>query len=634
MNTTALHKVRELLGGDTFPKCESASLRLEKFVRIGGDDVKKAEIDAVVSKRSQAIPHLHPKGSVSFVATLGGRLIVNQAGGILENAGLCLHPHFNAPYIPGSAVKGCARHAAWQAWNDADEGDAKLAAAKEVAEIFGFPTGDTKPKDPKKVEPGRIYLDDYLIRQGVYKATDAFIGKVAFLAAVPEKTARIVSDVLTPHGGNDWTDPVPCVFPAVEAGCGFVFTLVPLAGDGKLLDKAMRHLQTGLVKNGIGAKTNAGYGHFAPTEDPVTTALTVRLRFDSPAFLRGVQDEGTLRISTLRGMLRWWWRWIYRSIYRENDLKKLENRIWGGCDRGSSSASCISLRFGRVPKAANCYSFDKEVKSAPFRSLPHGRMSGLSYLSYGMDERNQRRMVLDPRPDDIWELLIDVIPREGLLTADKLFKHVKLAIWALTSFGGIGARSRKGFGSLGSDVVYENDDAVYADMFDAVQGLEYQQVLDDDYMADYSMFGSIRGAVVLNETNVWKVLDRVGYALQNVATDYKHSELKAVLGLPRQIHGPKKEPMRHQIGHRHQPPLHLHADSREVGGRFASPLAVHLTKTGDRIRVTLTAFPSDLARDYGTSQTILQEAIAEITQVLCESCHIVSTDGACAPGSE
>lgn len=171
-------------------------------------------------------------------------------------------------------------------------------------------------------------------------------------------------------------------------------------------------------------------------------------------------------------------------------------------------------------------------------------------------------------------------------------------------------------------------------MFDAVQGLEYQQMLDDDYVADYSMFGSIRGSVLLNETNVWKVLDRVGYALQNVATDYKHSESKAVLGLPRQIHGPKKEPMRHQIGHRHQPPLHLRADSREVGGRLASPLAVHLAKTGDRIRVTLTAFPSGMARAYDTSQTILQEAIDEITWVLSESFKIVSTDGACVSDSE
>ena len=105
---TALEKVREVLGGEGFPRCESASLRLEKFVRLGKDDsgkeTKRQEIEAVVSKNQRSIPQPIPKGGIRFVAKLGGRLIVNQAGGILENAGLCLHRHFNAPYIPGSAV--------------------------------------------------------------------------------------------------------------------------------------------------------------------------------------------------------------------------------------------------------------------------------------------------------------------------------------------------------------------------------------------------------------------------------------------------------------------------------------------------------------------------------------------------
>jgi CRISPR/Cas system CMR subunit Cmr6 (Cas7 group RAMP superfamily) len=37
--------------------------------------------------------------------------MVNMAGGVMENAGLCLD-RFGLPYIPGSAVKGCARRTA------------------------------------------------------------------------------------------------------------------------------------------------------------------------------------------------------------------------------------------------------------------------------------------------------------------------------------------------------------------------------------------------------------------------------------------------------------------------------------------------------------------------------------------
>lgn len=260
MNSTALKMVRELLGGDTFPRCDSASLRLEKFVRLG-DNTKKAEIDAVVGKSQQKIPQFRPIGASSFTATLGGRLIVNQAGGVLENAGLCLHPHFNAPYIPGSAVKGCARHAAWQAWKETEEGETKILAAKDVAEIFGYPTGD---KD----------LDEYLKENCGYEKAQS--GKVAFLAAVPETTATLVTDVVTCHHPKyyegkqkkafDDEEPIPCPFPAVEAGAKFVFTVVP-AVFGYDVNSAIRILKQGLTWNGIGAKTSAGYGWFDIPED-------------------------------------------------------------------------------------------------------------------------------------------------------------------------------------------------------------------------------------------------------------------------------------------------------------------------------------------------------------------------------
>jgi CRISPR/Cas system CMR subunit Cmr6 (Cas7 group RAMP superfamily) len=118
VNITALKSVVSILGGEKIPKCDSMSLRLEKFVRLG-NNTKKEEINEVVKKSQGRIPVIAPNGAVSFTAKLGGRLIVNQAGGVLENAGLCIHSHFNAPYIPGSAIKGCARHAAWQAWNEA-----------------------------------------------------------------------------------------------------------------------------------------------------------------------------------------------------------------------------------------------------------------------------------------------------------------------------------------------------------------------------------------------------------------------------------------------------------------------------------------------------------------------------------
>jgi len=50
-------------------------------------------------------------------AQLQSRLMVNMAGGVMENAGLLLD-RFGLPYIPGSAVKGCARRAALAALHE------------------------------------------------------------------------------------------------------------------------------------------------------------------------------------------------------------------------------------------------------------------------------------------------------------------------------------------------------------------------------------------------------------------------------------------------------------------------------------------------------------------------------------
>ena len=255
MNSTALKSIANLLD-DKFSKCDSMSLRLEKFVRIG-DNTKKDEIQAVIGKSAGRIASVKPKGAITFVAKLGGRLIVNQAGGVLENAGLCIHPHYNAPYIPGSAVKGCARHAAWQAWEESEDGDAKISAAREIAEIFGFPTGDDG-------------LDEYLASQCGYGSAQS--GKVAFLAATPETTARLVVDLVNCHhkenyAGNrpyatDDESPIPNFFPAVEAGSRFIFTLAPCGADDELLKSAKHWLVVALRQNGIGAKTAAGYGWF------------------------------------------------------------------------------------------------------------------------------------------------------------------------------------------------------------------------------------------------------------------------------------------------------------------------------------------------------------------------------------
>ena len=272
-----------LLGKDC-SKCQSPSLRLEKYVRLGKDDkgktVKKDEIEAVVNshkEHAKPIPVFEPKGAVPLVAKLRSRLIVNQAGGIRENAGLCLHPHFGAPYIPGSAVKGIARHAAWCQWKEAKDAGNETEVnkiAQAIAKVFGFPTGD---KDG---------LDTYLAEHGWKDKTQS--GSIIFLPAVPWKNGaafkgKLCVDIVNCHQklyyGNkekgavpSATDqPNPQFFPCVDSDVSFRFVLVPTRiANQELVSSAQDWLIEGLEANGAGAKTAAGYGWFDFTEFRMT----------------------------------------------------------------------------------------------------------------------------------------------------------------------------------------------------------------------------------------------------------------------------------------------------------------------------------------------------------------------------
>jgi CRISPR type III-B/RAMP module RAMP protein Cmr6 len=204
-----------------------------------------------------------PPGAVSFTATLGGRLIINQAGGIMENAGLCLHRHFGDPYIPGSAVKGIARHAAWCEWQAEQNEEKKREIAQGIARVFGYPTGAEG-------------LDGYLEPNKQKRVTSS--GTVAFLAAIPDGKVSLETDIVNCHHPKyyahneqypDATDneaPNPQFFPTVAAGSEFRFTLVPSnrlpLTDKDVLPQARKWLVTALTLHGAGAKTAAGYGWF------------------------------------------------------------------------------------------------------------------------------------------------------------------------------------------------------------------------------------------------------------------------------------------------------------------------------------------------------------------------------------
>jgi CRISPR/Cas system CMR subunit Cmr6 (Cas7 group RAMP superfamily) len=266
---------------------------------------------------------------------LQSRLMVNMAGGVMENAGLCLD-RFGVPYIPGSAVKGCARRAAiaalheWCATGDKPGGsDNPLAPGCEpfntpeemlaaIARVFGWADLDWNDQ-PKQSDFAWACGDAWpAVRKAVvhqlaaelhvplkaddpepWKSLPNVAGSVSFLPAYPVDLGRtgkveglplevpelgeLELDVVTCHHrdyyrgdrkvATDDEDPNPVVFPAVAPGHVFAFALAPMRGaDPQTAEHARTWLKIGLKTFGLGAKTNAGYGWFECSE-PVQQAV-------------------------------------------------------------------------------------------------------------------------------------------------------------------------------------------------------------------------------------------------------------------------------------------------------------------------------------------------------------------------
>jgi len=202
----------------------------------------------------------------TFVATLGGRLLINMAGGVMENSGLSLDRITGLPCIPGTAVKGVTRHAAlWEIRRETNMEKQKQLLRAALA-VFGFAPNDLTHKGDLlwAITGNQSQLD--AARAGFN--TETYKGVCSFVAAHPSsiENLRIVAEVLTPHFNNNLR---PIFFPAVEAGSEFGFAIIgqrsPHLQDlqlTQLLDQAKRWLQSALTESGIGAKTGSGYGWF------------------------------------------------------------------------------------------------------------------------------------------------------------------------------------------------------------------------------------------------------------------------------------------------------------------------------------------------------------------------------------
>lgn len=236
-----------------------------QYTKRGVDAVCHGECVKEFGKYWGGFVSLLPEDSKrSVVATLNGRLLINMAGSVLENAGTAMEYVCGMPVIPGSAVKGAARKYALALLKETPEGE-KDALLEQILTVFGCVEQDfTADGDLPYAYGDALKLEKMACNR---------IGRVDFLQAVPAEAPDLRPDVLTPHhpkymGGDkaeptDDEDPVPCFFPAVQGGTKVAYRFALYApGKPAALDAAEEWLSSALSLMGIGAKNAAGYGYF------------------------------------------------------------------------------------------------------------------------------------------------------------------------------------------------------------------------------------------------------------------------------------------------------------------------------------------------------------------------------------
>lgn len=167
--------------------------------------------------------------------------------------------------------------------------------------------------------------------------------------------------------------------------------------------------------------------------------MTRTYKLITPLFGGGIEagkvdDETPVRGSTIRGQLRFWWR-ATRGGHFEGDLAKMkaaEEAIWGS----TKSASRVSISVKTLNRGTP---FVVPKKDREGNQLGIGDPRSI-YGYVGFPLRSIKGTVKAKIEFEVTFTFPD--------TPEDLRDGVQAALWAWETFGGVGARTRRGFGAL------------------------------------------------------------------------------------------------------------------------------------------------------------------------------------------
>ncbi|MFN4226537.1 MAG: type III-B CRISPR module RAMP protein Cmr1 [Candidatus Ratteibacteria bacterium] len=155
--------------------------------------------------------------------------------------------------------------------------------------------------------------------------------------------------------------------------------------------------------------------------------INFKFEIVTPLIMAGVdKNQVELREQSIKGILRWWFRFYKGASLGLKELKKEEGEIWGSQELASRIRVLIKKRDLVSGEAYLCMN-DRRAKGENEAVRPYDKIQRKSYTS------------------GKFEIDFGILPQFNL---DKTLNELNNTLFFLTNFGGIGARWRRGFGSI------------------------------------------------------------------------------------------------------------------------------------------------------------------------------------------
>lgn len=163
--------------------------------------------------------------------------------------------------------------------------------------------------------------------------------------------------------------------------------------------------------------------------------------FGGGAVTRQADEDLVIRGSSIRGHLRFWWRATRGfALGSLEEMRRRENEIFGSTDQPSAVKVHVQILNPGRPESPYKW-IDGKAKPAP-NIAP-------AYLSFPL-QPDQHTRVGSP----LSTVLVGVRFEVTYSYANAYREDMDRALWAWETFGGVGARTRRGFGAI------QNDDSV------------------------------------------------------------------------------------------------------------------------------------------------------------------------------